>query len=112
MKAILGLIRIKNLVIIILTQYFCTFFFDPPLFTNSNGFELAMPEYAFVLMVLATLFITAAGYIVNDYFDVEIDKINKPGKNIIGDGISVPVCPHALFFAEPCCGCHRGLAGV
>ncbi len=96
MKAILGLIRIKNLVIIILTQYFIRFFLIRP-FYKLNGFELAMPEYAFVLMVLATLFITAAGYIVNDYFDVEIDKINKPGKNIIGDGISVPVA-RMLYF--------------
>lgn len=86
-KSILGLIRIKNLVIIILTQYFVRFFLIRPFF-RLNGGDLAMTEFAFAMMVLATLLITAAGYIINDYFDIDIDKINKPGKNTIGEKIS------------------------
>jgi 4-hydroxybenzoate polyprenyltransferase len=38
----------------------------------------------FSLLVLATLLIASGGYIINDYFDIEIDKINKPEKRIIG----------------------------
>ena len=41
------------------------------------------PLTDFVLLVLATLFLTAGGYVINDYFDVKTDLINK-GKVIVG----------------------------
>ena len=38
--------------------------------------------------MVASVFIAAAGYIINDYFDLNIDRINKPGKNVIDHIIS------------------------
>jgi 4-hydroxybenzoate polyprenyltransferase len=38
----------------------------------------------FALMALATIMIAAAGYWLNDQQDVEADRINKPGKNLVG----------------------------
>ena len=32
--------------------------------------------------MLASVFIAAAGYIINDYFDLNIDQVNKPDKNV------------------------------
>lgn len=40
-----------------------------------------------ISLLLCTVFAAAAGYIINDYFDVKIDRINKPDKVIIGDRI-------------------------
>lgn len=40
------------------------------------------------LLVLLTLLISAAGYIINDYYDSDIDKINKPDKWIVGNTLS------------------------
>ena len=37
----------------------------------------------FLLLILSSVLIAAAGYIINDYFDLNIDRINKPGKLII-----------------------------
>ncbi len=37
----------------------------------------------FALLVFSTLLIAAAGNIINDYFDVKIDRINKPEKLIV-----------------------------
>jgi 4-hydroxybenzoate polyprenyltransferase len=37
----------------------------------------------FVLLVLASLCIAAAGYIINDYFDINIDEVNKPHKLVV-----------------------------
>ena len=37
----------------------------------------------FILLALASLFIAAAGYIINDYFDINIDEINKPQKMVV-----------------------------
>jgi 4-hydroxybenzoate polyprenyltransferase len=40
------------------------------------------------MLVLATLCIAAAGYIINDIQDIEIDRINKPENVIVGNKIS------------------------
>jgi len=37
----------------------------------------------FVLLSLSSVFIAAAGYIINDYFDRNIDLISKPGKMVV-----------------------------
>jgi 4-hydroxybenzoate polyprenyltransferase len=54
---------------------------------NGNGSEVPMalqfPWYDFALLVAATVFITAGGYVINDYFDIKTDLINK-GKVIVG----------------------------
>jgi 4-hydroxybenzoate polyprenyltransferase len=48
------------------------------------GFDIATDNSSLLLLVLATVLIAAGGYILNDYFDVKIDEINKPEKLIIG----------------------------
>jgi 4-hydroxybenzoate polyprenyltransferase len=35
------------------------------------------------LLTVASVLIAAAGYIINDYFDVDIDQVNKPQKNVV-----------------------------
>jgi 4-hydroxybenzoate polyprenyltransferase len=79
--AFLRLVRWPNLVFIILTQllfYYCVYV--PMLKVQSNN-QLNLP---FFLLIIASVFIAAAGYIINDYFDVQIDLINKPNRIIIG----------------------------
>jgi 4-hydroxybenzoate polyprenyltransferase len=74
-SAFLRLVRWPNLVFIILTQvlfYYCVY---QPLFSVSHIQSL-------VWLVLASITIAAAGYIINDYFDLNIDQINKPQKNV------------------------------
>ncbi|HEY6956663.1 MAG TPA: geranylgeranylglycerol-phosphate geranylgeranyltransferase [Flavisolibacter sp.] len=73
--AFLRLIRWPNLVFIVLTQvlfYFCVY---EPLFQKDGSRSL-------VWIILASVLIAAAGYIINDYFDLNIDQINKPEKNV------------------------------
>jgi len=57
---------------------------------KGNGAEIPMslqfPWYDFVILVAATVFITAGGYVINDYFDIKTDLINK-GKVIVGTKI-------------------------
>ena len=42
----------------------------------------------FSLLVIATIFIAAAGNIINDYYDLTADKINKPNKVIFTKHLS------------------------
>lgn len=52
-----------------------------------QNFELQLSDFHFFLLVLSTVMIAAAGYIINDYFDVNIDKINKPERLVIDKGV-------------------------
>jgi len=83
----LRLIRWPNLVIILLTQILLRYSVIAP-FLQSDAANLQFSTPGFILLVLATILIAAAGYIINDFFDQEIDRINKPEKMIIGTHIS------------------------
>lgn len=78
----LRLIRWPNLAIIILTQYCLRIFLD-----FSTYPSLYIPGINFFLLTLSTVLIAAAGYVINDYFDVRSDLINKPDKVVVGHGI-------------------------
>lgn len=73
------LTRIWNLIIIALAQYLTAAFLidfstilDPKLFILSGS----------------TVMIAAGGYIINDYYDIKIDLINKPHRVVIGKSIT------------------------
>src|ERR1019366_1291714 len=86
MFAFLKLIRLQNLLIIALTQYMVRWCLIYPIL-KTRGFELQFSNFHFFLIVLSTVMIAAAGYIINDYFDVRIDKINKPQHLVIDKGV-------------------------
>lgn len=44
--------------------------------------------WQFIFLVIASVLIAAAGYIINDYFDLNIDQINKPDKVVVNHGVS------------------------
>ena len=48
-----------------------------------------MSLFQFGLLILSTLLITAGGYLINDFFDMEADGINKPGQNQVGKRFAV-----------------------
>ncbi|MEZ5072563.1 MAG: geranylgeranylglycerol-phosphate geranylgeranyltransferase [Bacteroidales bacterium] len=83
LRSIARLVRLPNLLIIAATQYAMRYLVMEPLLPSRN-FELQFERVPFALLVLATLFIAAAGYIINDYFDTRTDLINKPGKVVVG----------------------------
>jgi 4-hydroxybenzoate polyprenyltransferase len=78
------LIRWQNLAIIVVTQYFTRFFLirDKPL-TFSHLGEILIDKSLF-LIALSTVLIAASGYIINDYYDIKIDLVNKPDRVVIG----------------------------
>jgi len=83
----LKLIRYKNLVIIIITQYLMRWCVIAP-FLNVINYEMQFSEGLFALLVLATVCIAAAGYAINDYFDIRVDMTNHPDSVVVGTRIS------------------------
>lgn len=76
----LRLIRVQNLLIVVLTQLLARLFLVGPREDSLN----ILTDTGFWLLSFSTVCIAAAGYIINDYFDVKIDLINKPERVIIG----------------------------
>ena len=82
--AFFRLVRWKNLLFIALTQflfYYCIIVPSLPISYYLLPDTLTQP--LFLLLVLSSIFIAAAGYIINDYFDINIDRINKPDKMVV-----------------------------
>ena len=82
--AFFRLIRWKNLLFIALTQflfYYCIIVPSLPVSYYLLSNTLTQP--LFLLLVVSSIFIAAAGYIINDYFDINIDRINKPEKMVV-----------------------------
>jgi 4-hydroxybenzoate polyprenyltransferase len=74
------LIRPLNLIIIALTMYSVRFFY----FVLGGAHSSKVSEqFDFFLLVFSTVLIAAGGNIINDYFDVRADRINRPEKLII-----------------------------
>lgn len=84
---VLNLIRWKNLLMIALMQYLIKYALLLP-FLESHGVQITLSNFNFFLLVLATLCIAAGGYAINDVYDVETDKINKPNRLIINKHIT------------------------
>ncbi|HNU42881.1 MAG TPA: geranylgeranylglycerol-phosphate geranylgeranyltransferase [Cyclobacteriaceae bacterium] len=79
LQALIRLTRFWNLVIIAMAQYFAAcFLIDRALIW----------DWQLLVLALSTTIIAAAGYIINDYYDIKIDLINKPERVVIGKGIT------------------------
>ena len=81
---VLKLSRTPNLIIIFFTQYFVAFFLIE---LEKSKVDIIL-DFKFFLLVLSTTIIAAAGYYINDYYDIKIDMINKPDNVIVGNKIN------------------------
>jgi 4-hydroxybenzoate polyprenyltransferase len=83
MNSFLRLIRLPNLLIIAATQYLMRYAVMGPMLALS-AIELQLSHLDFFLLSLSTVFIAAAGYAINDYFDTGIDRVNHPDTVVVG----------------------------
>lgn len=79
-----SVIRGYNVVLLSLAQYLASIFVFA---VDKTLGELLLDSHLHIL-VIATVFIVAAGYIINDFYDASIDIINKPVKTHIGNWVS------------------------
>lgn len=54
------------------------------------GFGEQLPWYVTLLLMCAAMLIGAGGYVINDYFDVKIDRINRPDEVVVTRSVSKP----------------------
>ncbi|TRX21686.1 geranylgeranylglycerol-phosphate geranylgeranyltransferase [Flavobacterium franklandianum] len=79
----LKLIRYQNLLMLALMQLIFRYGF-----LELQNIPLALADWQYILLVLATACIAAGGYIINNIFDVETDTENKPENVVVSKFIS------------------------
>lgn len=84
--SIRGLFRISrpvNLLLVAFAQLMTAYFLVE---TTAQGLPV-LQDFRLYLIVFSTVLITAAGYMINDYYDVKIDYVNRPHEVVVGKGI-------------------------
>ncbi len=82
MKSIIQLIRLPNLLFIVAIMLLMEKMVAVPVLNNAL-FGVQLPWYVLCMLILAVVLIAAGGYAINDYFDVRIDAINRPEKQVV-----------------------------
>ena len=90
----LKLIRYQNLLLLAFMQLLFRYGF----LKFQNNIVLSLSDWQYGLLVLATILIAAAGYIINDIFDQETDYDNKK-ENVIASQIISEKSAYNLYFA-------------
>jgi 4-hydroxybenzoate polyprenyltransferase len=80
LNGFLRLVRVNNLLILAFTQWMIKLF----LIDNQVDISANFKDFSLYILMLSTVCIAAAGYVINDYYDVKIDTINKPHEVIVG----------------------------
>jgi 4-hydroxybenzoate polyprenyltransferase len=83
MLALIRTLRLPNLIIVFLTQYIPYWFVLRPAILKAGGIP-ALTEQTFLYISAATILVTYAGYVLNDYYDRSIDLVNKPKRVVWG----------------------------
>ena len=74
---------------------------------NAAAYGEQMPWYILLLLEIAVILIAAGGYVINDYCDVKIDRINRPDAVIVTRTVSKPAAMRlsiCLSAAGAACG--------
>ncbi len=88
-KDILRLVRWGNLLFLAALVWLMEKWVAVPILDKA-AFGEQLPGYVLLLMGLAIVLIAAGGYVINDYFDVKIDRINRPDEVVVTRSVSKP----------------------
>lgn len=82
----LKLIRYQNLLLLAFMQLVFRY-----LFLKQSYVDLALTDFNYILLIIATVSIAAGGYVINNIMDQDTDAISKPQKRVVGVSISETV---------------------
>ena len=88
-KNIMQLVRWSNLLCLAMLVWLMEKWIAVPVL-NHNLFGEVLPAYMLLLLIVAVVLIAAGGFVINDYFDVKIDRLNRPDELIVTRSISKP----------------------
>ena len=76
---LLQIFRWKNLLIILATQYLSAF-----CLIKGQMIDDLLRNTDMLILAISTILIAAAGNVINDYYDIKIDYVNRPKQVVVG----------------------------
>lgn len=92
--SLLSVVRGYNIAVIVLAQYLASIF----IFSPEKSLKHILLDLNLYYIILATICVVAAGYIINNFYDVDKDRINRPRKTKI-DNIVNQKTQLQIYFA-------------
>ena len=74
--SLVSVIRGYNILVLVLAQYLAAIF----IFSPKNTLRSVVFDVDLLYIVLASICVVAAGYIINNFYDAKVDRINRPLK--------------------------------
>lgn len=91
--SLFSVVRGYNIALIVIAQYLASIF----IFSPEKELKHVMLDINLYFIVLSTICVIASGYIINNFYDFEADKINRPIKATI-DSIVAQKTKLQLYF--------------
>ena len=82
--SLFSVVRGYNILLIVIAQYLASIF----IFSPEKSLKYVLLDLDLYFIVLSTICVVAAGYIINNFYDSESDKINRPLKSKIDSIVS------------------------
>jgi len=82
--SLLSVIRGYNILVLILAEYLAAIF----IFSPKKSLHFVLLDYQLLLIVLASVCVVSSGYIINNFYDVKADIINRPIKTSLDNIVS------------------------
>ena len=104
------LVRGGNLCFLTILMWTMTYWVARPVLRMYRFTDL-IPWWVWLLLTIGTVLIAAGGYVVNDYFDVKIDRINRPDRLVVTRTVSKDAAMR-LFYVLTGLGVASGLGAA
>ncbi len=77
--SLLSVVRGYNILILIIAQYLASIF----IFSSEKSIRYVFFDLDLLFIILASVCVVASGYIINNFYDVKVDSINRPIKTTL-----------------------------
>ena len=74
-----ALVRVQNIILLSIAFFLTSKYFFAP----QDNFWQLLNDYKFIALLLATTISIASGYIINGFYDLKKDMINRPDKTLL-----------------------------
>ena len=92
--SLLSVVRGYNILTLIAAQYLAAIF----VFSPNKSLGLIFFDLHLLYLILATVCVVAAGYIINNFYDQKVDRINRPIKSNLDNYIKQETILKLYFF--------------
>ncbi|MCG8802141.1 geranylgeranylglycerol-phosphate geranylgeranyltransferase [Tenacibaculum finnmarkense] len=92
--SLLSVVRGYNILVLIAAQYLAAIF----IFSDQKSIKPVLFDWHLLYLVIATICVVASGYIINNFYDKNADKINRPIKTSLDSYVKQETKLSLYFF--------------